>query len=86
MSDSVDVERLRELIDEWEVIYREGVKWESEWQRGMAEGARSAAVELERVIERAEDGEPRDGESYDKTGGIRPVPPGVANTPEEDDD
>ena len=27
--------------------------------------------------------EPRDGESYDKNGRIRPVPPGVPNTPEE---
>ena len=28
--------------------------------------------------------EPTDGESYDKNGNIRPVPPGVDNTPEED--
>lgn len=28
--------------------------------------------------------EPTDGESYDKNGNIRPVPPGVENTPEED--
>ena len=28
--------------------------------------------------------EPRDGESYDTNGNIRPVPPGVPNTPDED--
>lgn len=27
--------------------------------------------------------EPKDGESYDKCGNIRPVPPGVPNTPDE---
>jgi len=27
--------------------------------------------------------EPGDGESYDKNGNIRPVPPGVPNAPEE---
>jgi hypothetical protein len=27
---------------------------------------------------------PTDGESYDKTGNIRPVPPHVPNTPEGD--
>ena len=29
--------------------------------------------------------EPADGESYDKNGNIRPVPPGVPNVPEEAD-
>ena len=27
--------------------------------------------------------EPKDGESYDKNGNLRPVPPGVSNTPDE---
>ena len=81
MGDAVDVERLRELVDEWGDVYRFHIESEADYDRGMAEGARSAAVELRRVIDDVEE-EPGDGESRSKSGRIRPVPPGVPNTPE----
>ena len=42
-------------------------------------------TELQREIARTAPfaREPTDGESYDKNGNIRPVPPGVPNVPEE---
>ena len=51
-SETVPVADLKDLVDRWGDEYRFHIQSESDRERGMAEGARSAAVELERVIDR----------------------------------
>lgn len=52
-TECVPADDLRELVDEWKELESELAGSEGDYNRGLAEGARSAALELHRLIERS---------------------------------
>jgi len=48
----VPVDDLRDLIEKWTEVYNDNKEAEADYGRGMAEGARSAANGLKRLLER----------------------------------
>lgn len=49
-----DQERLKDLVERWDEVWAENHNSDHPYNRGMAEGARSAAEELLREIDRDE--------------------------------